>query len=198
MEKDRKFRALAIAAICVAVVGVSVAYAAFSTTLAITGTATVDTTSSWNVRWEDKETNDVAPVIQKDSSITVTEGPTVSGTNISWAAKFTAPNTTLTLTAYIKNDGNLNAMLQSGTYLTTDGSAKEKFDYTVTINGADASSKATAILASKQRVPVVVTVKLKDMDNEEFLNGDLDGKTATFMLSLPFIQAADGITTPTM
>ena len=192
MENDRKFRALAIAAICVAVVGVSVAYAALQTTLSIDGTATVGTLeSAWNIHWANVQQG------AKDSTINYTQAPTISSSNdeeITWAATFTAPNTSLTFTANIVNEGTLNAKLTDVTYYIdiTTGSEEfnDKFDYTVTVDGTDITSKKGKILGAGTSKTVMVTVKLKDMDNATFAT--LANKSVSFKLIPVFVQAADG------
>ena len=204
MERDRKFRALAIAAICVAVVGVSVAYAALQATLSIEGTTSVGTlTDAWNVHWENIN------VTHKDSSISwsgsgnYATGPFIEGdTVILWYAKFTAPNTSLTFTSDIVNEGSLNAKLLSGTYVSTQvetGSESsgigDAFEYDVKVGSTDISDKQGSILLSGTTKTVTVTVKLKDLDNDTF--NALNGKMIHFRLSLPFEQAADGEVTPT-
>lgn len=204
MEKDKKFRALAIAAICVAVVGVSVAYAALATTLSINGTATVDTGSAWNIAWV-SVTDPTAPaegdtVTKADSSISFGENgqnkPIIAGNKITWTATFTAPNTSFTFKAKIKNAGTLGAKLLDGTYVTKAGDDANNFEYTVTVDGVNISSKSGAIIAGGQNIEkeLVITVKLKDMDNATFEG--LNSKTVTFNLALPFEQAADGEVNP--
>ena len=200
MEKDRKFRALAIAAICVAVVGVSVAYAALATTLTVSGTATVNTTNSWRVRWESTETDDVAPAItSKSNSVTFTTAPTLAAdetTKLTWAATFTAPGDTFTITAFITNDGTLNAKLSNGTDLAISGDLAEHFTYSMKINSKDIDEQNGNILAAGKRVPVVITVALNDVDNDTWAEiGEAANKTVTFTATIPFVQATDEDTT---
>ena len=207
MEKDRKFRALAIAAICVAVIGVSVAYAALSTTLTISGTATIDTGASWNVAWAPGSLS----VTAKDSSITFgkegeTQTPAIIGDSIKFHATFTAPNTSFTFKAKVRNNGTLAAKLQEfaegqTSYITVDGNDANNFTFDVKVNGVDIDLKEGSILAPKTEegptdAEVTVTVKLKDMNNTEWES--LGQISATFNLSLPFVQAEDGVLTPAL
>lgn len=204
MEKDRKFRALAIAAICVAIVGVSVAYAALTASLNITGTATVDTQSGWNLFWvtTDEGTAKKPSLVSNSQTITLGTVNTQAQT-ITWDATFTAPNTSVTLTAYIKNGGKLNAkLLEAGAntnYLVVSGTNKDKFETTVTIGeqNTTAGTKKGSVLLPNGIAKVVVNVKLKDLDNAAF-GGLTQGEAGkvTFTLTLPFEQAADSLTTP--
>lgn len=191
MEKDRKFRALAIAAICVAIVGVSVAYAALSATLSITGTATVSTENAWKVEWS------AVTEITKSSAVTLKEGvtkPTITAGNqgITWEATFGAPKATLSFTATFKNSGTIPAKLQEGTYVAATGDASANFTYEVKVGSDDISTKTGYILTSGKEVIVTVTVTFDAagaLTDTEL--SALNNKTATFTLNLPFTQATD-------
>lgn len=191
MEKDRKFRALAIAAICVAIVGVSVAYAALSATLSITGTATVSTENAWKVEWS------AVSEITKSSAVTLTKGvtkPTITAGNqgITWEATFGAPKATLSFTATFKNSGTIPAKLQEGTYVAATGDASANFTYDVKVGSEDISTKTGYILTSGKEVIVTVTVTFDaagELTDAELTA--LNTKTATFTLNLPFTQATD-------
>ena len=190
MEKDRKFRALAIAAICVAVVGVSVAYAALTASLTITGTATVSTADAWKVQW----TNVGEPT--KSSAVTIPEGgaPAIeSGNqNITWSATFGAPKTSYSFKATFTNSGSIPAKLEAGTYVSATGDASANFTYTVTDSDGDIADKAGYILESGKSVELTITVNFdaEGTLTEEQLTA-LNTKTATFTLNLPWTQATD-------
>ena len=51
MEKERKIKVLSVAALLVAVLGLTVAFAALSQTLTINGSATVNT-ASWDIHFK--------------------------------------------------------------------------------------------------------------------------------------------------
>ena len=194
MEKDRKFRALAIAAICVAIVGVSVAYAALSASLTVNGTATVDTTNSWNVKWTSVTTKSKSAGV----SYATSGEPTIEGTqNIKWAATFTAPGDTLVIEAKLKNDGSINAQLEHReNYLSINGEgAADKFTYTVKEGNTDISTKSGKVLpGNSAEKTLTITVKLtEDLTNEELMA--LNNKAVSFGLTLPWIQGPEIITT---
>ena len=189
MEKDRKFRALAIAAICVAIVGVSVAYAALTASLTITGTATVSTNggNAWKMQWTNVSD------MTKSSAVTANKATIASGNqNITWEATFGAPKTSLSFTSTFTNSGTIPAKLEAGPYVTATGDASTNFTYTVTDKDGDIADKAGYILESGKSVTLTVTV---EFDKNGALTGadlsTLDTKTATFMLNLPWTQATD-------
>lgn len=193
MEKDRKFRALAIAAICVAIVGVSVAYAALSASLTVNGSATVDTANSWNVKWTSVTTKSKSAGVDYATS----GEPTIEGTqNITWSALFTAPGDTLVIEAKLKNDGSINAELEHReNYLSISGDAADKFTYTVKEGNTDISAKSGKVLpGNSEEKTLTITVQLSsDLTNEELMA--LNNKAATFDLTLPWVQGPEIITT---
>lgn len=195
MEKDRKFRALAIAAICVAIVGVSVAYAALSASLTVNGTATVDTANSWNVKWTSATTKSKSAGV----SYATSGEPTIEGTqNITWSALFTAPGDTLVIEAKLKNAGSINAELEHReNYLSISGDDASKFTYTVKEGSTDISEKSGKVLpGNSEEKTLTITVQLpSDLTNEELMA--LNNKAVTFGLTLPWIQGPEIIVTGT-
>lgn len=103
MDKNREVKIIAVVALLVAVVGLSVAYAALSTTLEISGSATINS-ASWDVGFV-------------KGSHTTTGGatfvePTVSSTSITgYSAKLTMPGDSVTYNFKITNQGSIPATL---------------------------------------------------------------------------------------
>ena len=141
MENNKGFKILAIVALCVAVAGLSVAYAALSETLNISGTAKVGATSAnWNVHFA-------------NGSCTKTGGATAgsitaTGTQVTLGeSTFTAPGDSVVCTFDVVNDGTINAKVGTVTIpdaanltYTGSGAAKDadetlvkgNMEYTVT------------------------------------------------------------------
>lgn len=113
MEKERGFRIIAVIALMVAVVGLTIGYAAYSSTLRINGTANVDP-SSWNVKFVYKTGNSLTAtltggaVMNTEATLTDTQ---VSGFN----ATLKAPGDSATYTFTVKNAGSLDAILSTFT-----------------------------------------------------------------------------------
>ena len=106
MEKERKVRVLSIAALLVAVLGLTVAFAALSQTLTIKGSAAVNT-ATWDIHFEktsDKKT-------EVEGAATFTE-PTLSGTKIeNFSATLTKPGDSVTYYFDIVNKGTVDAVV---------------------------------------------------------------------------------------
>lgn len=98
MEKDRKIKVLSLCALLVAVLGLTVAFAALSQTLTIKGSATVNA-ASWDVHFEKF---DSVPGV-------VIEGTSISNLNLT----VEKPNDYDEYDFYILNDGTINAKIDS-------------------------------------------------------------------------------------
>ena len=113
MEKERGAKIIAIVALLIAVVGLTVGYAAYSSTLTINGTATVDP-ASWKVNFGYKTGNSLTGTIKGHA--TETTAPTLADTTISgFNVTLKAPGDSVTYNFLIKNSGTLNAELASFT-----------------------------------------------------------------------------------
>lgn len=124
MEKERSSKVLAIVALLVAVVGLSVGFAAYTATLKISSSATVTPTEDFDVYFSTsgttQTTGDVTPVVKaNDVEVTTTtagnpkaDAATLSDTTISGLkAYFTEPGQTVTYSFYAHNASDYVAYL---------------------------------------------------------------------------------------
>ena len=113
MEKERKVRVLSIAALLVAVLGLTVAFAALSQTLTINGSAAVDT-ATWDIHFEKTSGKET----EVKGAATFTE-PTLSGTTIeNFSATLTKPGDSVTYYFDIVNNGTVDAVVLSYNFPT--------------------------------------------------------------------------------
>lgn len=113
MEKERGAKVIAIVALLIAVVGLTVGYAAYSSTLTINGTATVDP-ASWKVNFGYKTGDSLTGTTTGHA--TETTAPTLKDTTISgFDVTLKAPGDSVTYNFLIKNSGTLNARLANFT-----------------------------------------------------------------------------------
>lgn len=143
MNKEREMKTLVIAALVISVVAIGVGFAAFSTTLQINGTATVNTAGkTWNVLFTGVEKTDVSTV-GIDATVP-TIGNSTAGENTTNAAigtitaAFTAPNQKLQYKITVTNSGSYDAKLTAASIPTLD-------TITVTGTGAAAETDATNV-----------------------------------------------------
>ena len=130
---ERSSRIVAVVALCVAVTGLTLGFAAFSNSLTISSSANVTPdASTFNVDFSSVsgsvETEDIVPVKSPESivatngSIDNTSNPTIS--NLS--ATFTKPGDKVTYTFYAHNAGEYVAYLNSISFNNASGSATSK------------------------------------------------------------------------
>ena len=106
MEKERKIKVLSVVALIIAVLGLTVAFAALSETLTINGTASVDA-ASWDIHFENLR-------IDAYGDGSIMGEPEISGTTISnLNMKVTKPNDVSSILVDIKNGGTINAKISS-------------------------------------------------------------------------------------
>jgi hypothetical protein len=145
MEKQRGTVVAVIAALVVAVISLGVAFAAFSTTLNINGSATVEATH-WEIYFSDTGSEDSQPTANSSiSSITPSNtlgytntvtatGTYASDTSITWQASFKSAGDKVVYKFYVRNDGDFNAAV-SNTPVSRQGSASGETAFTCTKGG---------------------------------------------------------------
>lgn len=126
MERKRGTTVAVVAALIIAVVSLGIAFAAFSSTLTINGSATVQA-STWNIFFttaangSDPGTTGIAlPAaniaesnIQAGIAETVTASATVKTADFSWTASFTTPGDKVVYDFYVRNTGSYAAKITS-------------------------------------------------------------------------------------
>ena len=116
MEKERKIKIISLCALLVAVLGLTVAFAALSQTLTINGSATVNT-ATWSVRFATSD-DDLGtlkhPKFEMNGDGTVGENVTITKTSITNVSLgVTKPNDVAMIQDYLINDGTIGAKLVS-------------------------------------------------------------------------------------
>lgn len=151
----------------------SVAYAALSVTLNITGNAEV-VASNWNIYLDN--------AIVNDSSVT-NDVPTISGTSLSFDTTLRIPGDFYEFTVDIVNDGSINAMIDS-VVKTSDLSEDQTKYMNFTIeyeNGATISSEQLLESGS------YLTLKVKVEYRKDITVSDLPSTSSTVGLSFKVI-----------
>ena len=121
MERQRGTTVAIVAALVIAVISLGVAFAAFSTTLNINGTATVQT-SSWDIYFTSANqgskpgtggismpTANIGETNFAGATETASGSGTIEATTITWNATFKTPGDKVVYTIYVKNAGSYNA-----------------------------------------------------------------------------------------
>ena len=184
MEKDRKYKKIGLVAVIVAVIGLSIAFAALSRTLTINGTGRV-AASNWEVVWQEingETFNTHGTDATTESGYPKLDGTTIAANNDHVEEGLTLslgevslkkPNDYATYKINIKNKGDIDAVLQSinipdltQTEVGNTGHYVSEFITIEILNGSGTASITTPqSLASNASIPVVVKVSYNDISN---------------------------------
>ncbi len=168
-RKENNGKVIAIIALFVAVMGLSIGFAALFTELSITGTATVTGTSGgdvWNVKFKE--------LTKTLTGATEASAAVLDDTSITFNLKFTKPGDKAEYKFKVENTGMINAILNTYnagkvTCATVDSDAAKtkkicdlikyelKYDTTDTTKAGQAVAQNDT-LDSKQSRPLVLTV----------------------------------------
>lgn len=200
MEKDRGFKIIAIAALLFSVVGLSIAYAGFTSTLTVEGTATA--ASAWKIKWINLDSGTATGYASvADKTLAIQSGDqSISG----FMGTVKAPGDTITYTWKVRNDGDINATLAGVTLGSlscapaTGSSATQaeatalcgKLSVSFTYDGTAVTSGTTGLtlpLDSKTEKPVTMVLTYAAGDAAE-ISGDVAITLST--TSFQYDQAA--------
>lgn len=178
MENNRSSKVIALVALIVAVVGLGIGFAAFSSTLTIESSATVTPlATSWSVHFDDTYgTNGITCTMstaQTDTAKVVSSGTVTDLAITGIEAIFAEPGDKLTCTAQVINDGQYVAYL-------TNVDLASGVDCTAIVDDENPSATADATLLNNACGALKVTV-------------DAGGKSATVTgKGTPINWATDG------
>lgn len=113
MEKSRNIKALAITTLVISIFGMGLAFAALSTSLNITGSATISG-PSWNIRFEN-----LGSAVTTGDVLEGTPTPTLTDATLTDVNAIFNGDGTLSYEFDVKNDGILNAKIGTLTIFNT-------------------------------------------------------------------------------
>ena len=138
-----------------------IGYAAFSTNLNINGTANI--ASTWKVEFTNIEE------VSKSSGVTVKTAPTASGTMATFDVAFTSPGDSIEYDITIKNNGTLDAVIDS-IKTTNTGSDAIKFEISGVTEGDTLAKQATTKVKVKISYDSSVTTQPTSLSRTLTLN----------------------------
>lgn len=127
MDKDRSFRSLAVIAVMIAVVGISVAFAALSQTLTINGTTTVKG-GTWNISFA----NLAAPSVTGTATIDTAATLTSNSTTMNFAVSLKKPSDSVVYLFDVKNNGSIDAKITAVNLTGVTTAQAANVNYTLT------------------------------------------------------------------
>lgn len=149
MEKERTFKLIAFIALFVAVVGSSIGFAAFSSTLEIKGSANFKT-QSWNVHFENLEKSSNMTAIEFNAPLIESNTTVISGLK----AEFNKPGQVAEYTFDIVNGGTFDSIITG-----------------VTINTPNCIGTGTNATTDAENVCKNLSVKLTDSTGADITTG---------------------------
>ena len=189
MEKERSVKLLIISILFMLIAGLTVAFAALSTTLNINGTAYLDA-AKWGIRFENlsSPTRVGKATTTGTAKIEETKAAEITGMNVS----LSIPGDKIVYTVDLVNKGTINAKIDNieKTVLTQEQQRYLTFKVTDK-NGYEI--KQGDILSAGETKKITITIEfIKDLTKE-----DLPKQTSTISLSykLNFVQTDEKATT---
>ena len=153
MERRKDGQIIAIAALAIAIVFMSVGFAVFAQNLNINGTATVEA-ASWDIHF------DQSTFAITTGSKAVTQSFDAGSTTLTWSTTLSQPGDFAEFTVDVKNFGTLDAKLKS---ITMSGLSTEQayyLDYLVSYGGGTYNTSQTG-LSKPLAADASETVKVK-------------------------------------
>ena len=167
MKKGVGFSAVLIVLLVVAVVAMSIGFAAFSQNLPINGTATVQS-SNWSVQFKTDSYSETPGSIQVD-----TGNRTLNATSMTYEVTLAEPGDFYEFTVTVENSGTLDAQLSGITMSTLTESQQKYLKYEITYDGGSTYTQTTSGLNVEllhgDTADVKVRVEYVQPDNPEDL-----------------------------
>ena len=188
MEKERRTKALVIVVLLIVVAGLTVAFAALSTTLNINGTAYLDA-AKWGIRFENlsSPTRVGKATTTGTAKIEETKAAEITGINVS----LMAPGDKVTYTVDLVNKGTINAKIDNIEKTVLTSEQQRYLTFKVTDKDGKEVSKYDILSAGETRKLTITIEFIKDLTKE-----DLPKQTSTISLSykLNFVQTDEKVT----
>ena len=188
MEKQRREKALVIVVLLVVIAGLTVAFAALSTTLNINGTAYLDA-AKWGIRFENlsSPTRVGKATTTGTAKIEESKAAEITGINVS----LMAPGDKVTYTVDLVNKGTINAKIDNIEKTVLTSKQQRYLTFKVTDKNGYEISQGD-ILEKGETKKITITIEfIKDLTKE-----DLPKQTSAISLSykLNFVQTDEKLT----
>ena len=184
MENKKKREVSVIFLLMIAMIIMTVGFAAYAANLKINGTVTVKK-QNWSVHYDTDSLNEG----DSTSGITATTH-TLGTTDYTFAVTLNKPGDTYVAKFDVVNDGTFDANLKKVT-MTMDSAHSKYLQYTVSVNGtvynATTDNLSVALAATTGKHPVIVTVKYLQPENATDLPSE--DQTVTVSGQLDYEQA---------
>jgi hypothetical protein len=192
MEKERGTKLLIISILFMLIIGLTVAFAALSSSLNINGTAYLDA-SKWGIRFENlsSPTKIGSATTTGTAKIDDAKSASITGMNVS----LSTPGDKIVYTVDLVNKGTINAKIDNIEKTVLTSEQQRYLTFKVTDDEGN-EIKEGVILSAGELKKITITIEfIKDLAKE-----DLPTSTSTISLSykLNFVQTDEKVTTTTI
>ena len=189
MEKERRTKALVIVVLLIVIAGLTVAFAALSTTLNINGTAYLDA-AKWGIKFENlsSPTKIGSATTTGTAKIEENKSAEITGINVS----LSNPGDKVTYTVDLVNEGTINAKIDNIEKTVLTSEQQKYLTFKITDKSGNEVSEGDILSAGETRSLTITIEFIKDLTKE-----DLPKQTSTISLSykLNFVQTDEKATT---
>ena len=188
MEKQRREKALVVVVLLIVVAGLTIAFAALSTTLNINGTAYLDA-AKWGIRFENLSSPTKIGSATTTGTAKIEEAKSAEISNIN--VNLSTPGDKVVYTVDLVNEGTINAKIDKieKTQLTSE--QQRYLTFKVTDRDGREVSEGDILSKGETRNLTITIEFIKDLTKE-----DLPKQTSTISLSykLNFVQTDEKVT----
>ena len=186
MEKERRVKALAIVVLVIAVLGLTIAFAALSQTLTINGSAKLDA-SKWGLKLDNLVLASGSEYVEGNANIKTDDNTVIENMNV----RLTTPGDKVVYTVDLLNEGTINAKIDKiiKTALTTE---QEKYLSFKVLKENNEELNEGYVLGKETRIPLRIEIEFK----KDITKEDLPKATSTITLSygVTFVQSDEDAT----
>ena len=188
MEKERRIKALVVVVLLIVVAGLTVAFAALSTTLNINGTAYLDA-AKWGIKFQNlSEPESIGTATTTGTAkIEETKSAEITGINVS----LSTPGDKVVYTVDLVNEGTINAKIDKIEKTELTSEQQKYLTFKITDKSGNEVSEGDILSAGETKNLTITIEFIKDLTKE-----DLPTNTSTISLSykLNFVQTDEKVT----
>ena len=189
MEKERRTKALVVVVLLIVVAGLTIAFAALSTTLNINGTAYLDA-AKWGIKFENlsSPTKIGSATTTGTAKIEETKAAEITDINVS----LSTPGDKVTYTVDLVNEGTINAKIDNIEKTVLTSEQQKYLTFKVTDRDGKEISQDDILSAGETRNLTITIEFIKDLTKEDL---PTNANTISLSYKLNFVQTDEKATT---
>lgn len=163
MEKQRRVKMLSLSAVIVAVLGLTVAFAALSTTLNVKGSAYLDA-AKWGIKFQNLSEPSIVGEASDAKTAKIEKDVSIKDIKVT----LSKPGDSVTYTVDLVNDGDINAKIENIEKTALTEEQQKYITFTVKYKTDETELKIGDILSSGEVKPLVIKIEYrKDLESSD-------------------------------